>query len=236
MKKNHGGESKKNPEKVSYRVIFSYLITGFNGRGVINIGDLILKTREIYNQNAIAFDQQRDKSLFERAWLELFTKELKKEAKILDVGCGSGEPITSYFIERAFDVTGVDFSPNMLAIARARFPQVSWIEADMRNLNINEPYDGLIAWNSLFHLSQGDQIKTLEKFANYLVSGGFFLFTAGDKKGEVMGRINGHDVYHSSLSAIEYEQILRKCQMQVLSFKLNDTDCCQHSVFLAQKN
>jgi SAM-dependent methyltransferase len=51
----------------------------------------------------------------------------------LDAACGTGR-LTSLLIDRGDDVTGVDLSPEMLAIARARFPQATFHEADLHDL------------------------------------------------------------------------------------------------------
>jgi ubiquinone/menaquinone biosynthesis C-methylase UbiE len=71
--------------------------------------------------------------LFERGWLERFLA-LAPEGAVLDVGCGTGEPISAYLATARRRVTGVDFSEAMLAIARARLPSQEWIAADMRGL------------------------------------------------------------------------------------------------------
>jgi 2-polyprenyl-3-methyl-5-hydroxy-6-metoxy-1,4-benzoquinol methylase len=45
-------------------------------------------------------------------------------AIVLDLGCGTGVPISQVLIERGFHVYGVDASPTMVAAFRARFPTV----------------------------------------------------------------------------------------------------------------
>jgi hypothetical protein len=41
--------------------------------------------------------------------------------------------------------------------AQADFPTQRWIHRDMRHLAMDETFDGLIAWDSFFHLTQNDQ-------------------------------------------------------------------------------
>jgi 2-polyprenyl-3-methyl-5-hydroxy-6-metoxy-1,4-benzoquinol methylase len=43
---------------------------------------------------------------------------------VLDLGCGTGVPISQVLIERGFHVYGVDASPTMVAAFRAHFPTV----------------------------------------------------------------------------------------------------------------
>ena len=73
---------------------------------------------------------------------------------MLDLGCGTGEPIAQWFKAEGFAVTGMDFATAMLDIARARWPKDDWRVGDMRKLNLgDERFDGLIAWDSFFHLT-----------------------------------------------------------------------------------
>ena len=76
---------------------------------------------------------------------------------VLDIGCGSGQPIARHLLERGFCVVGVDSSPTLIATCRRRFPEAQWMLADMRTLSINRTFDGLIAWDSFFHLRHDDQ-------------------------------------------------------------------------------
>jgi len=59
-------------------------------------------------------------------------------ANVLDLGCGTGVPITKTLIERGLHVYGIDASPSMLAAFRARFPAIT-ASALARN------YQGLLA-------------------------------------------------------------------------------------------
>ena len=93
----------------------------------------------------------------ENAWLDRFSALLSQGASILDIGCGSGEPIARYLIDQGFAVDGVDTSPTLMAICRGRFPQRSWHVADMRALALKVSFDGLLAWDSFFHLVHDDQ-------------------------------------------------------------------------------
>ncbi|MBU0460499.1 MAG: class I SAM-dependent methyltransferase, partial [Nanoarchaeota archaeon] len=54
-----------------------------------------------------------------------FAKE-SKDAKILDVGCGSGQA-TSAFSKRGFSVLGVDVSRKLIDIAKKKCPKAKFI-------------------------------------------------------------------------------------------------------------
>jgi trans-aconitate methyltransferase len=83
--------------------------------------------------------------LSERAWIDRFGHLLQPVATILDIGCGSGIPIASYIVGRGHAVTGVDGSPEMIALSRSNLPEEIAEVADMRSLNLERRYGGLIA-------------------------------------------------------------------------------------------
>ncbi len=87
---------------------------------------------------------------------------------VLDLGCGSGEPIARFFIERGLELTDVDFSTEMLKIGRERFPDAHWIHADMRGLDLDQTFDIVVAWDSFFHLSPRDQRSMFPIFRKHL--------------------------------------------------------------------
>ena len=152
---------------------------------------------------------------------------------MLDLGCGAGEPIARYLIERGCAVTGVDFSSAMLAIARSRFPDGRWIEADMRTLDLDERFAAIVAWDSFFHLTRDEQRELFPRIARHLLPGGAVLLTVGPDDGEALGRVGDGAVYHASLSPAEYAARLDKSGLTVAGFVPEDPACGGHSVLLA---
>jgi SAM-dependent methyltransferase len=49
--------------------------------------------------------------------LEEFAHFLPPAARVLDAGCGAGEPVARYFVARGDAVTGIDGSERLLALA-----------------------------------------------------------------------------------------------------------------------
>ena len=101
--------------------------------------------RDVYEEQAAVYDAQRSRALFEARWLARFAAGLPAGARVLDLGCGAGEPIAAWFKAEGFAVTGVDFAPAMLRIARSRWPEGDWRQADMRALDLGERFDGIVA-------------------------------------------------------------------------------------------
>jgi SAM-dependent methyltransferase len=187
----------------------------------------------LYERHADNFDRDRSRSLQEKAWLDRFLGHVRRSGKVLDIGCGMGEPMARYCLEGGFHVTGIDSSPSMIAMCRARFPHAEWLVADMRDLALNRRFDGLLAWDSFFHLSADDQRAMFPRFARHAESGAPLMFTSGTSEGEVIGSFRGEPLYHASLDTSEYEHLLSTNNFSVQRYVPNDPECGEHTVWLA---
>jgi len=187
----------------------------------------------LYEENAEAWDRQRGRDLHEKAWLDRFVARLPAGGSILDLGCGMGEPVTRYLIERGFAVTGVDSAPSLIAMCKARFPAHEWIAADMRMLDLRRRFDGLIAWHSLFHLTPNDQRPMFARFAAHVKHGGPLMFTSGPGEGEAIGAWQNEPLYHGSLAPEEYRVRLAENGFARIRHKARDPDCGSATIWLA---
>ena len=104
------------------------------------------KVYESYEKIAEWYDKHRSRDLFEKPYLDIAISHLKPGAKVLDLGCGMGEPITKYFIDNGFLITGIDGSQKQIDLAKSRFPESVFIVKDMRNIVLGEKFDCIIAW------------------------------------------------------------------------------------------
>jgi SAM-dependent methyltransferase len=197
--------------------------------------DVEQATRGIYERQAAVWDATRVRTLLERRWIDRALDLVPSGAPVLDLGCGSGEPIAAYLISRGHPVCGVDFAAPMLALARARFPQQDWVLADMRRLDLDRRFGAIIGWDSFFHLTGDDQRATIPRLAAHLVPGGALLLTVGPDEGEALGDVGGETLYHASLAPAEYEERLGAVAVEVVDFVANDPNCAGHSVLLGRK-
>jgi SAM-dependent methyltransferase len=94
----------------------------------------------LYQRHGRAWAQDRGNRLVEGAWLDRFRDLLSASASILDLGCGSGEPIGRYFIEHGCHLTGIDSSPPLIELCQRSFPSEDWRIADMRTLSIQHTH------------------------------------------------------------------------------------------------
>ena len=190
-----------------------------------------------YERFANEWDRDRSKpgqGLMERRYLDDLASRLSPGARILDLGCGTGEPLARDLTDGGFNVTGVDAAPAMIAICKDRYPEGTWIEADMRSLALDRRYDAVIAWDSFFHLDQDDQRAMFPIFQDHIAPGGLLLFTSGPEVGAALGRMYGEELFHASLAPDEYRQLLACFGFRVLLYRPEDPDCGKHTIWLSQ--
>jgi SAM-dependent methyltransferase len=188
----------------------------------------------LYERHAQHWDRNRWRNLFERPWLDRFLTLLPTGGSLLDIGCGSGEPIARHFIEAGYKLTGVDSSPAMISLCEARFPDETWIVADMRALSLNARFDGMLAWDSFFHLTPDDQRGMFAIFRKHAAPKAVLMFTSGPRGGVAMGTYQGEPLYHASLDPQEYRALLDEHGFKVVSYMPEDRECGGHTIWLAQ--
>ena len=96
--------------------------------------------------------------------------------RILDLGCGTARHDAA-LAALGYEVTGVDRSPEMLAMARERFTG-KLVEGDVRTVRIGEKFDAVTA---LFHVmsyqtTDEDVLATMRTAREHLTAGGLFIF------------------------------------------------------------
>ncbi len=88
----------------------------------------------LWDDEARTFDEAADHGLRDpavrEAWRDLLRDLLPPApAKVADLGCGTGT-LALLLTEEGYDVTGLDFSPEMIQRARLKVPDVEFVEAD----------------------------------------------------------------------------------------------------------
>ncbi|HYA17128.1 MAG TPA: methyltransferase domain-containing protein [Bryobacteraceae bacterium] len=106
----------------------------------------------------------------------------KPGERILDLGCGTGH-LTAQIAERGAEVTGLDSSPSMVALARQNFPRLKFMLADAREMRFDEPFDAVFS-NAALHWMK-DARAVVASVATALRPHGRFVFEMG-----VLGNIS----------------------------------------------
>jgi SAM-dependent methyltransferase len=190
---------------------------------------------DLYQRKARDWIERRGRTrLFEKPWLDRFRALLPPAGPILDLGCGSAEPMARYLIELDHPVVGVDSSPAMIDVCRRHFPRQEWVVADMRKLALPRKFSGILAWDSFFHLCYDDQRNMFPVFREHASPQAVLMFTSGPAHGEAIGSFGGELLYHASLDPAEYRSLLDQNGFRVVSHVVEDPDCGGHTIWLAQ--
>src|SRR5205823_2473932 len=101
---------------------------------------------------------------------------------ILDIGSGPGY-VSAAAAERGANPIGIDFSSEMLSIARKMFPKIEFREGDAQNLPFADAsFDRVVANFALLHLANPE--RACAEAARVLKPGGRFGFTTWAKISE----------------------------------------------------
>lgn len=142
-----------------------------------------ISLQEIYDKFAQTYEENR--GLFDMSEvLDSFYGRLEiKKGRLLDLGCGAGEPFARYFVDRGWQVTGVDFSGRMLALAAKYVPEMKTVLSDIREVEFApDKFEAITAVYSLFHIPCRDHKLLFEKFYRWLCPQGKILFTYATKE------------------------------------------------------
>lgn len=159
---------------------------------------------------------------------------LSSSPHVLDVGCGTGKPLTAVLLAHDCRVTALDSSARMLQHFRCNFPDVPTIHARIDQDALPEStYDAVLAWGVLFHLDHGGQEAALATIACALKPGGYLLFSAGDEHGSLQGSpMGGVEFRYWSFSVDGYRRLLAAGG---LTLEACDVDAGDNTYYLARK-
>ena len=86
--------------------------------------------------------------------------EVTEEKDILDVACGTGVLIPDYIKRNVASVTGIDISPKMAEIARAKFLQerVTILCGDVETTAFDRLFDCIVVYNAFPHFPDPERL------------------------------------------------------------------------------
>lgn len=149
--------------------------------------------------------------------------DIEKGTKIIDLGCGNGV-LTKKISDMGADVIGIDASEDMLKVARANYPELTFIQNDAVGFTLLEPVDSIFS-NAVFHWID-NQDELLESISNALKMNGYLVCEFGgygcaetihsalQKAFEKRGLSYKRTFYFPTIG--EYTPILEKHSLKVL--------------------
>ena len=137
--------------------------------------------RRGYDGLAETYADERDPDSREGELLERVLERLPRPARLLDAGCGQGDPVLRRVTDAPeIETIGLDFSREQLGFARDAAPDVSLVRGDMTSLPVEtDAVDAVTAFHSLIHVPMGDHQAVVDEFARVLRPNGLLLMTEG---------------------------------------------------------
>lgn len=175
----------------------------------------------------------------ERPLVDRFTALAAPGAHVLDLGCGTGVPITRHLLDHGFRVTGVDSSSEMLRRASARCPEAHFLLGDMTEPDTLErigqlaPFGGVVAWDSIFHVPRSQHSRLFAALFAWLSPGAPVLLSAGGSAGEFTAPMYGVEFFYSSHAPDHTRRLLEDCGLAVVVAEIDDPSSRGHLAILA---
>lgn len=136
-----------------------------------------------------------------------WARTLPEGSAVLDLGCGTGIPISKALIDEGMTVYGIDASATLIQAFRQNFPKApAACEPAEESVFFNRKFDAIISWGLIFLLSEDVQAKIIQKASDALHIGGKLLFTAPYKKVEWQDAMTGQP--SRSLGGDKYKELL----------------------------
>ncbi|HEV2524094.1 MAG TPA: class I SAM-dependent methyltransferase [Gammaproteobacteria bacterium] len=131
------------------------------------------KNPEFFDALNIGDDTESKNSVIEKLL------KVHKVKTVLDMTCGTGSQVF-YLIKHGYEVTGSDFSPDLLQQARAKAKKaglnVTFIDGDIRNVKVGK-FDAVITiFSAVSHLSKDGFPKAIRNIGKNLKEGGIYIF------------------------------------------------------------
>ena len=133
---------------------------------------------------------------------------LGDRSTVVDLGCGTGIPLTATLNNIGLRVIGVDSSPKMIGAFKKNLPGCETQLTPIQDYVFsNNTISGVLCWGCMFHLPPEDQISVLNNVFSSVSIGGRFLFTSAKEKDSTTGEMDGVTFSYCSLGSDKYNEL-----------------------------
>ena len=116
---------------------------------------------------------------------------IRPGVSVLDVACGTGVLIPDYLRRGAAQITAIDIAPEMVRIAREKFPQenVRFVCGDAETAPLGEGFDAIVIYNAFPHFP--DPERLVARLAALLAPGGRLTVAHGSSRADIDAHHHG---------------------------------------------
>lgn len=125
------------------------------------------RTRHAYNLCAENFEKKISGNIEYKEQITKFAGLLPKRALLLDIGCGPGLN-AEIFAKNGLNVTGFDFSEEMIKLARKNCPKGTFILSSIENFSSDVKFDGICLSFVIVHLKTDEATSLLDRLSSFI--------------------------------------------------------------------
>ena len=101
-------------------------------------------------------------------------------ARVLDAGCGAGEPVTARLLAGGLEVVGLDLAAAQIQLARRLAGRLTLVQGDLASLPVRDAsLDGLVSFYAVIHVPRSEHGQVVAEFHRVLRPGGTALVCLG---------------------------------------------------------
>lgn len=136
--------------------------------------------RDGYERAARAYLAARPRDGADVALLADLVTRVGSGARVLDAGCGAGDPVTARLLTAGLEMVGLDLAVAQLDLARRLGGRLTLVQGDLAALPVRDAsLDGLVSFYAVIHVPRADHGQVLAEFHRVLRPGGTALVCLG---------------------------------------------------------
>jgi cyclopropane fatty-acyl-phospholipid synthase-like methyltransferase len=175
---------------------------------------------ETYAQDFIRHRGGQPKGIGQKT-VRIWAAQLPPNANVLDLGCGTGWPISLALTEAGLTLYGLELSSTLFTAFQQNFPQAHSRCEDIRSSDFfAQQFEGIVALGVLFLFTPHEQQALIQKIAQHLQHKGQFLFTAPAQKHRWADVMTGQAL--ESLGKKAYLALFKKFGLQLLHLGIDE--------------
>lgn len=152
-------------------------------------------TKSYYEVRADEYFRATYSANLPQLWEKLSTN-LRRNDRILDLGCGSGRDLR-YFAQRGFRVIGIDYSPRLVELARG-YSKQPVVLGDFASLPFEDnSFDAVWSIGSLLHVPRSSISSVLSEVRRVLKDNAVLLTSVKKGLGEEIDPLGRHNVFYT---------------------------------------